>query len=79
MDHYPSTHLSCLIGTIITFLLWQALVELNDNFLAAFENMLIDKLPVICEYVHDEFTSIILTNGGPREKQRAQILLSQLK
>lgn len=61
------------------FLLWQALAELDEPFLPQFEKMLIDKLPVICEYVYDEFTSIILTNGGPREKQRAQILLSQLK
>lgn len=63
----------------LLFLLWQALVERDEIFLAAFEKMIVDKLPVICEYVHDEFTSIILTNGGPREKQRAQILLSQLK
>lgn len=61
------------------FVYEQALVELDEPFLFRFEEMLIGKLPVICEYVFDEFTSIILTNGGPREKQRAQILLSQLK
>lgn len=61
------------------FSLWQALVELDEPFLPQFEKLVIDKLLVICEYVYDEFTSIILTNGGPREKQRAQVLLSQLK
>ncbi|KAG0559089.1 hypothetical protein KC19_10G078300 [Ceratodon purpureus] len=61
------------------FVYEQALVELDEPFMPQFERILSDKLPVICEYVYDEFTSIILTNGGPREKQRAQILLSQLK
>lgn len=61
------------------FVYEQALVELDEPFLPQFEKMLSDRLPVICEYVYDEFTSITLTNGGPREKQRAQLLLSQLK
>lgn len=54
-------------------------MELDEPLLPQLEKLLVDKVPVICEYVYDEFTSIYLTNGGPREKQRAQELLSHLK
>lgn len=58
---------------------WQALVELDEPLLPQLETLLVDKVPVVCEYVYDEFTSIYLTNGGAHEKQRAQELLGHLK
>ncbi|XP_024376320.1 uncharacterized protein [Physcomitrium patens] len=61
------------------FVYEQALVELDEPFLPQFEEVFSDKLLVICEYVYDEFTSVILLNAGPREKLRAHVLFSQLK
>jgi hypothetical protein len=57
----------------------QAQSELERPLLPEFQEILLHRLPIISEYVLDEFRSIVLANGGTCENQRAEELLSCLK
>lgn len=57
----------------------QAQSELERPLLPEFQQILLHRLPIISEYVLDEFRSIVLANGGTCENQRAEELLSCLK
>jgi hypothetical protein len=57
----------------------QAQSELERPLLPEFQEILLHRLPIISEYVLDEFRSIVLANGGTCENQRAEGLLGCLK
>jgi hypothetical protein len=47
----------------------QAQSELERPLLPEFQEILLHRLPIISEYVLDEFRSIVLANGGTCENQ----------
>jgi hypothetical protein len=61
------------------FVVDQAQSELERPLLPEFQEILLHRLPIISEYVLDEFRSIVLANGGTCENQRAEELLGCLK
>lgn len=58
---------------------WQALSELERPLLTEIEKVMTARQPIMSQYVHDEFCSIVSVIGGPKEKDRARAILDRVR
>ncbi|KAL2629940.1 hypothetical protein R1flu_014626 [Riccia fluitans] len=66
-------------SSMTAFLREQALSELNRPLVKEIEAAIGSRQPVISQYVHDEFNSIVFLIGGTKERERATSLLQRLR
>lgn len=58
---------------------WQALSELEKPLVPEIEDLMAARQPIVSKYVYDEFCSIVSLVGGPKENDRARVLLQRIR
>ncbi|CAM6088970.1 unnamed protein product [Calypogeia fissa] len=75
----PQADLEKRFPSMSAFIREQALSELENPLVPEIEVALTCRQPVVSKYVYDEFCSIVALVGGPKENERASVLLQRFR